>query len=115
MEFNYKVERKSGSVIFSLEGDLIDRGQALELIKEVEQLIEKKQNKFILDLADLKYVNSSGLNILINILTKSRKSGGDVAITALSPKVKELLIITKLNTVFNITNSVDEALSTLNN
>jgi anti-sigma B factor antagonist len=58
----------------------------------------------------LKYINSSGLTVLINTLTKARKTGGEVMIANVSTKVSELLLITKLNTVFTVTPTVDEAL-----
>ncbi|MBI2268836.1 MAG: STAS domain-containing protein [Bacteroidetes bacterium] len=109
MNFEYTHDKVDDINLFVLKGELIDKGQALPFLYEVDKCIEKKDNKFILNLIDLKYMNSSGLNILINILTKSRKSGGDVAISGLSKKVHELLSITKLNSIFNIADSVTEA------
>ena len=109
MNFEYTYNKVDDINLFTLKGDLIDKGQALQMLYEIDKCIEKKDNKFILNLAELKYMNSSGLNILINILTKSRKSGGDVAISSLSKKVHELLMITKLDSIFNITDSVEEA------
>ena len=114
MNFEYTHDKINEIDLFTLKGELMDKGQALQLLYEVDKCIEKHDNKFILNLVDLKYVNSTGLNVLINILTKSRKSGGDVAIASLSKKVQELLTITKLNTIFNITDSVDEAAIKLN-
>lgn len=113
MNFDYKKEKNNGIVIFSFHGELIDKNQANNLLTEVDQMVNKLENKFILDLHELKYVNSSGLNILINILTKARKTGGDVAIFNLSPKVEELLKITKLDGVFNIVPNQDSAIKKL--
>jgi anti-sigma B factor antagonist len=113
MEFNYKKEDNFGISIFSLSGNLIEKSQAVELTQEVEESIENRSNKFIFDLENLRYMNSSGLNSLISILTKARKSGGELVITNVSPKVKELFLITKLNTVFTVTDSMDKAVSKL--
>jgi len=113
MNFEYTFDKIDELNLFTLKGELIDKGQAMQFLYEVDKCIEKKDNKFILNLSDLKYMNSSGLNILINILTKSRKSGGDVAIAGLSKKVHELLAITKLDNIFNITDSVDQAVKKL--
>jgi anti-sigma B factor antagonist len=109
MNFEYSSDKLDEINLFTLKGDLIEKGQALQFLYEVEKCIEKKDNKFILDLAELKYINSTGLNILINILTKSRKAGGDVAVSNPSKKVLELLTITKLNSIFNLAGSVNEA------
>jgi anti-sigma B factor antagonist len=55
------------------------------------------------------YMNSSGLNVLVNILTKARSHSGEVVVSNVSGKVKELFLITKLNTLFQVTESLEEA------
>ena len=114
MIFEYKSSKQGSVNVFLLYGELIDRGQASLLLDEIESAIEKNENKFLLNLADLKYLNSSGLNVIINILTKARKAGGDVAICNVNKKITELLVITKLSSVFNVCGSVDEGTAILN-
>lgn len=99
--------------VFLLQGELIDRNQADAMMKEIEKAIAAGESSVVLNLAELKYLNSSGLNILINILTKSRKAGGDVAICNINKKINELLVITKLNSVFNVCDSEEKAINTL--
>lgn len=113
MIFGYKSSKKEGMNVFLLQGELIDRNQADAMMKEIETAIAAGESSVVLNLADLKYLNSSGLNILINILTKSRKAGGDVAICNINKKINELLVITKLNSVFNVCDSEEKAISTL--
>ena len=100
--------------VFRLQGELIDREQPKAMLEEVEKVIANGKNLILLDMKDLKYINSSGLNVLINVLTKSRKAGGDVAICNLNEKNKELLLITKLDSIFNVCKSVEEGVSKLN-
>lgn len=114
MNFEYSNDLLDEINVFTLKGDLIEKTQAMPMMYEIERLIAKKDNKFILKLHDLKYMNSTGLNILINILTRSRKGGGDVALIGVTPKVAQLLAITKLDTIFNITDTIEEAQSKLN-
>lgn len=114
MIFSYKSKTQDSVSVFLFYGELIDRGQANALLEEIESGIEKKSAKILLNLADLKYLNSSGLNVIINILTKARKAGGDVAICNVNKKITELLIITKLNSVFNLSDSVEEGIAILN-
>ena len=115
MDFKYKINRQQEISVISLEGELMDKNQAQvqTLLNDVQKLIDNNELKIILDLSNLKYINSSGLNVFINILTKSRKAGGDVAIANVTKKVKELLIITKLNKVFNVSTSINEATNKL--
>lgn len=114
MIFDYKAKTEKGIKVYHLMGELIDRNQAVKMLEELDAAISTGENKVLLDLQDLKYINSSGLNIFINILTKARKSGGDVAICCVNKKINELLVITKLNSVFNVSDSVEKAASILN-
>lgn len=114
MVFNYQSSTKENIKIIQLSGELIDRNQAADLITEIESNIEKGGNRFLLNLEGLKYVNSSGLNILINILTKARKTGGDLAICNVSQKVAQLMKITKLDSIFNVSPDEKSAFALLN-
>jgi anti-sigma B factor antagonist len=114
MVFDYKVKTEKGIKVYHLMGELIDRSQAMKMLEELDEAISKGENKVLLNLQDLKYINSSGLNIFINILTKARKAGGDVAICCVNKKITELLVITKLNSVFNVSDSMEKASLVLN-
>ena len=114
MIFSYKSSKQGAIKNFHFYGELIDRGQATSLLDEIEEGIEKNENKILLNLADLKYLNSSGLNVIINILTKARKSGGDVAICNVNKKITELLVITKLSSVFNVCDNAEKGAEILN-
>jgi anti-sigma B factor antagonist len=108
MEFNYTILNNE-FLIVSLQGELIEKYQAHKLIEELEVQITGGKNKIIFDLGELKYLNSIGLNVLISLLSKCRTSGGEVIVANLSKKVKDLFLITKLNSVFTVTDSLDEA------
>ena len=110
MEFNYKITNKGSYAIVEMNGNLIDKNQASPLLEEIQDMISKGTNSFVISMENFRYLNSNGLNVLVNILTKSRKSGGDTTICNINDKIKELLIITKLNTVFTITDDLPAAL-----
>lgn len=113
MILDYNITEKNNIQILVLSGELIDKNQATELIKNVDELLELGKNKLVIDLSDLKYMNSSGLNVLIQLLTKTRTSGGDSVIFNVSKKVNDLLIITKLNTLFKVTDTKEAAMKLL--
>ena len=110
MIFDYTIETVEKLKIITLKGELIEKAQALNLLNEVENAISDGFNNFILNLEELKYLNSSGLSALLSILTKCRKQDGEVVITNLSKKVKELFLITKLNSVFKVTENIESAI-----
>lgn len=84
-----------------------------EIVAVVEEKIQAQQSRFVVDLEDMDYMNSTGLTFLISILTRSRSAGGEVAIANLSDSIKKILLITRLNSAFNIYESVEEALEAL--
>ncbi|MBL4654396.1 MAG: STAS domain-containing protein [Bacteroidia bacterium] len=111
----YTIENKNKIIIINLEGNLINEYENKGLLDEVDELISNKISFFIIDLSKLENLNSSGLGVLITILTKSRKANGETYITNVSEKIKQLLIITKLNSVFNFAENIEDAEKQLTN
>lgn len=109
MDFSYTTEVKPNLVWVCFSGDLTERHQAEELLNEIQTCVQNGNKKFILDLSQLRYMNSSGINILLNVLTKSRNAGGETVIANLPRRIKDLMVITKLNTVFKVANNNEEA------
>ncbi|MCX6311635.1 MAG: STAS domain-containing protein [Bacteroidetes bacterium] len=114
MSFTFNIIQKEPVAIISLYGELIDRNEAQHLMDQIDGLSDDGQKYFILELSELKYMNSTGLNVLINVLTKSRKKGGDLVICGVSKKVQELLLVTKLTSVFSVSESTEDALTKFN-
>ena len=99
--------------MFTLSGRLMDQAEADELMATLEKEIESGHNKILLELSELKYMNSTGLNIMINVLTKTRNAGGEAIIVNVSDSVKQLFVVTKLDTIFTIAATKEEALEKL--
>ena len=114
MTFEYKASKQKDVNLFMLSGELIDRVQAKELLAEIDTNIIKGESKILLNLKDLNYVNSNGLDVLIRILTKARKASGDAAICCVNNKINELLVITRLDSIFNVCASEEKAIEKLN-
>ena len=110
MDLNYTISNKGAYALVELSGNLIDKSQATPLLEEIQSMIDSGTRNFVISMEQFKYLNSNGLNVLVNILTKSRKNGGDTTICCVNSKVKELLVITKLNTVFSITEDLPSAI-----
>ena len=113
MTFSYQIKNEQRIELLILSGELIDKNQATDLLAEIEVKLQEGNNKIAIDLSDLKYMNSSGLNVLIQLLTKTRTAGGDSVIFNVGKKVNDLLVITKLNTLFKVVDSKTEAINVL--
>ncbi len=102
--------RQSGDVtILDLTGRLslgeevaFGPGSGVVLGETVRELIKKGQRKFVLNLAGLTYVDSSGVGQLVGALTTARNQDGDVKLLKPSSQIVGLLKTTKLDTVFDI-------------
>ncbi|HLG03421.1 MAG TPA: STAS domain-containing protein [Bacteroidia bacterium] len=114
MSFTQTLVSKHPVAIIALNGELIDRQQAQQLLDMTNELIEAGQSRIVMELSELKYMNSTGLNAMINVLTKSRKNGGDLVIAGISRKMQELLLVTKLNAVFTVTGTAEEGVRRFN-
>jgi anti-sigma B factor antagonist len=79
----------------------LGEGSAL-LRKTIRELIEEQRTKIVLNLADVNYIDSSGIGELVSAFTATKKAGGDMKLLHLTKKVHDLLQLTKLFTVFDV-------------
>lgn len=111
MKYKHRIDNKI--LHLSFEGDLIGENNGAELVEVVKDAIDKHVLLCALYISDVRYINSSGIGVLITILTKFRNKGGEVILVNPSEHVKKLLIITKLNAIFIIADTEEEAISKL--
>jgi anti-sigma B factor antagonist len=109
MDFTYQAE--SGVGTFNLKGNLIGENDGIAITESFAEKIESGTKNFIVNLAELKHINSSGLGVLITLLTKARKIGGELVLAEPSDYIKNLLLITKLNTIFKIYDDHTQAMA----
>jgi anti-sigma B factor antagonist len=105
---NFGQEIKGNSLILRISGDLIGEDNGTQLIAAVNDAVSHQVRACIIDISGLRYINSSGIGVLITILTKFRNKGGEVYLMNPSESVSKLLVITKLNAIFQIIKSEEE-------
>jgi len=98
-----------GVTIVDLSGRIVLGEGSAGLRDLVLNLVSEGNKKIILNLSDVNYIDSTGLGELVSALTSVRKQGGQLKLLHLTESVRNLLQITKLYTVFDITD--DEAVS----
>jgi len=113
MEYTHEVVESI--LIIRLSGDLIGEDNGANILELATDHINENIRHCIVDISEVRYINSSGIGVLITILTKFRNKGGEVYLVKPSENVKKLLIITKLNAIFNIVDSESEAIGSLTN
>ena len=114
MDFQYKFSDQSGVQVITLSGKLLGKEQSEALSNAMDTSISDGNSNFVMDLEKLSYMNSTGLNILISFLTKARNAGGELIITNVPSTINKLLIITKLNNVFHVEETLELAIEAMN-
>lgn len=109
----YTTSIKENIFFIHFEGDLLGEDNGMEIIDMVNDRINEALLLCAIDLSQVRYMNSSGIGVLITILTKFRNKGGEVVLVKPSEQIKKLLIITKLNAIFSIIESEQEAIQQL--
>ncbi len=104
-------ERQAGDVtILDLTGEIRIGGGTTELRGAIRDRIEQGHNKILLNLSGVKYIDSSGIGELVANYTTASRDGGQLKLLNLTQKVQDLLVITKLLTVFDAYDNESEAL-----
>jgi anti-sigma B factor antagonist len=95
-------ELKEGILIVHLEGTLLGVQANSVVTPMILQNIEAGNKKVVFNLGDTKYIDSAGLGMLLNAVTKIKNAGGLLALCSLPEQVRKLLKTTKVESVFNI-------------
>lgn len=105
------IRRAEGAIIASLRGEIDLHNSPLVRTTLLKALEDNKPKKLVLNLGEVPYMDSSAIAVLVESLQKMRKVGGKVFLTNLQPRVKGLLEIARLDSIFGIAASEEEALA----
>jgi anti-sigma B factor antagonist len=100
-------------VILDLSGRITMGEGTLILRDQIQKLLRAGDRKVLLNLADVDYIDSSGLGELVTSFTTVRNQSGQLKLLNLTRRVQDLLQITKLLTVFEVFNNETAALKTM--
>ncbi len=104
-----KTTEKYEAVVLELKGNVMGGDDTKEFNETLHKLIDQGKTRMIIDLGGVKFMNSSGLGMLIGGLTTMKKAEGHLKLANVTEKIESLLIITKLIKIFESYDSVDEA------
>jgi len=91
-----------GVTVLDLSGRITLGEGSVQLREAIRDLIGKGQKTILLNLGDVSYIDSSGLGELVSAFTTSKNQGAALKLLNLTKKVKDVLQLTKLYTVFDI-------------
>jgi anti-sigma B factor antagonist len=106
----FEVGKQGEVTVLDVEGQLIV-GNRQELKQKVLEELENGERKFLIDFERTGYIDSSGLGVLVSLSKKIREQGGELRLANLNEDLRTLFELTKLDTLFQISSSRDEALA----
>jgi anti-sigma B factor antagonist len=107
-------ERQAGDVtVLDMSGKITIGEGSIALRSAVRRLLEEGRKKILLNLAQVGYIDSSGIGELVSSYTAINKDGGQLKLLNLTQKLQDLLTITKLLTVFDVYDDEAKAVAAL--
>jgi anti-sigma B factor antagonist len=102
MSMKVQTRQVDGVTVLDLSGRITLGEGSVTLRDAIRDVMAKGSKSILLNLGDVNYIDSSGIGELVSAFTSVRNSGGELKLLNLTKKVKDLLQITKLYTVFDI-------------
>ena len=99
-----------GVTIVTCHGRIVFGEEATELRETLKKLLATTR-KLILNLSGVSYIDSGGLGTLVGVYSSARSSGADIKLTGLGQRLRDVLQITKLVTVFEVYDTEQQAIA----
>ena len=110
MSLEIRVSEREGIAICALKGRLTVN-EAGSLREKVSELLAAGRKKFVFDLEEVDYIDSTGLGAMVICFTTIKKEEGTLKLANLNRRNVELLALTKLHTIFEVFSSLDDAVN----
>ncbi len=110
MTFTIRKDDGKDVVMVGVDGQLIV-GNRHDLKQKVLDALERGERKYIIDFSRTGYIDSSGLGVLVSLQKKIRDVDGELRLSGLNEDLHTLFELTKLDTLFTIVDSAEDALA----
>ncbi len=108
MQLKLATRKNDGVLVVDCSGRIVF-GEESSLLRETVKKAISENNRIVLNLGEISYIDSGGLGTLVGLRTSAQNAGGTIKLTNLTKRVGDLLQVTKLLTVFDVYNSEAEA------
>lgn len=108
---NITIENNNDRTLVTLNDERIDAHNSAELKDFLQHLMENGQISLIVDLAAVRFIDSSGLGALLSGYKNASLRQGNLILAGLQPRVQSMFELTRLHRVFEIYPSLDQALA----
>ncbi len=105
-----KEQIKDDVAVLELKGKLMGGPETMAIHEKIKELIGRGHNKVVINLSKVAWMNSTGLGALMSSLTSLKNADGDLKLVGVTEKVKSLLMVTKLITIFDHFDTEEQAI-----
>jgi anti-sigma B factor antagonist len=113
MDFAVSAEpHGDGIAVVKVQGE-VDVYTAPKLREEIHRRLDQGDNRIVVDLTNVAYMDSSGLGVLIGALKRSREENGDLIVASPNPRISRILDVTGLSRIFNVHDDMNGAVTAL--
>ena len=106
-----QTKSRAGVTVVEVDGQLIV-GNRHELKDMIQAALDRGERKLLVDFSRTGYIDSSGLGALVSISKRIREASGELRLAGLNDDLRSLFELTKLDTLFTITETPEQALAT---
>lgn len=109
-----KYEEIASCCVFALHGRFVEDDDQRKLLADIRSQIDAGKRKFLIEMKDLGYINSSGINLLVKVIKLTNDNDSKLVFTNVPAHINELLAIIKLNAMLAIRPDLDAGILYLN-
>ncbi len=106
-----ETQTQSGQVVIAVKEERLDAHNSSELKDRILRILEEGGRRLVIDLADVNFIDSSGLGALLSGYKNTNQRSGTFILSGLQPRVRSMFELTRLNRVFEIYPRLQEAIS----
>ena len=111
MTLKIETRQADGVTVMSCQGRIVFGEEATTLRDSLKRILSSTR-QVVLNLSGVSYIDSGGLGTLVGVYSSARAAGADIKLTGLGQRLRDVLQITKLVTVFEVYDSEQEAIAT---
>ena len=102
MAVSFQVKNTGDVCVLSPEGKIVIGDEVGALREKIKQLLDSGNKNILINLANVSYIDSTGVGALVGSFTTIRNQGGQMKLSNLIQRVRDILLVTKLLTVFDV-------------
>jgi anti-sigma B factor antagonist len=105
MAVTFETKNLGTVTVVSPHGRIVIGDEVAALREKIKELLDAGNKNILINMANVSYIDSTGVGALVGSFTSIRNQGGQMKLANLSQRVKDILLVTKLLTVFDVYDS----------